>query len=103
MLLILKPAMHINIKNELISIFPQLDEFWEKIHPLLQHKIIPAKKMLLHEGDISDTLYIIIKGCFRLYFIKPGGYEFNSQFFFERQMVSSIESFFTGKPSRLYL
>lgn len=95
--------MHINIKNELISIFPQLDEFWEKIHPFLQHKIIPAKTILLQEGDTSDTLYIVIKGCLRLYFIKSGGYEFTSQFFFEHQMVSSIESFFTAKPSRLYL
>lgn len=95
--------MHINIKNELTAIFPQLDKFWEMIHPFLQHRIIPAKTILLREGDISETLYIVIKGCLRLYFIRPDGNEFTSQFFFEHQMVSSIESFFTGKSTRLYL
>jgi len=57
----------------------------------------------LREGDVSENLYIILKGCLRLYFIKKDGSEITSQFFFENQLVSSIESFIEKKPSRMYL
>jgi len=61
-------------------------------------KEIPAKTTLLQEGDISKYLYFIRKGCLRMWFNNDGK-DITFQFFFEKQAVSSIESFMNGKPS----
>lgn len=91
------------VKEKLISIFPMLKEHWEKAMPFIKERNIPSKTIILREGDVSENLYIILNGCLRLYFIKKDGSEITSQFFFENQLVSSIESFIEKKPSRRYL
>lgn len=59
---------------------------------------IPPKTTLLAEGEISKTAYLIEKGCLRLWF-NNNGKDVTFQFFFEGEVVSSIESFSTNKPS----
>ena len=65
---------------------------------LLKEVEIPAKTILLHEGDVSKYGYFIKKGCLRLWFNNKGK-DVTFQFFFENEAVSSIESFRTGEPS----
>jgi CRP-like cAMP-binding protein len=57
-----------------------------------------AKTMLLQEGQISRTMFFIEKGCLRTW-INNDGKEITTQFFFEGDSVSSIESFRTNQPS----
>ncbi|MBN8788108.1 MAG: Crp/Fnr family transcriptional regulator [Terrimonas sp.] len=59
---------------------------------------VPAKCTLLKEGDISKKLFLIEKGCIRVWYNKNGT-DLTSQFFFENQMVSSIVSFRKKIPS----
>ena len=66
-------------------------------------KEIPARTILLSEGDIATKLFMVARGCLRTYFIKDNDSEITSQFFIEGQMVMSFESAITGKPSRLYI
>jgi len=61
-------------------------------------KEIASKTVLLHEGDISNNIYFIKKGCLREWFNKDGK-DITFQFFFERQPVASIDSFMNQKPS----
>ena len=82
---------------------PPGDEGLERILSNGVIKEIPAKTILLSEGDIAAKLFIVVKGCLRTYFIKENGSEITSQFFIEGQMVMSFESATTGKPSRLYI
>src|SRR5476649_1996859 len=65
---------------------------------LLEEVEIPAKTILLHEGDVSKYGYFIKKGCLRLWFNNKGK-DVTFQFFFENEAVSSIESFHTGEPN----
>lgn len=46
----------------------------------------PKGKLLLREGDISDTCYFILKGCIRSYFIRDG-LEKTTEFYTEEQIV----------------
>jgi CRP-like cAMP-binding protein len=71
---------------------------WEQIRHLFQEVDIPAKTTLLHEGEISTRLYSIKKGCLRMWFNNDGK-DVTFQFFFEGQMVSSLESFIGKQPS----
>jgi CRP-like cAMP-binding protein len=59
---------------------------------------IPARTILLNEGEISRYGYFIRKGCMRLWFNNKGK-DITFQFFFENQGISSIESFRSGQPS----
>ena len=59
---------------------------------------IPAKTVLLDEGEIPKKMFFIEKGCVRVWF-NNNGKEITSQFFFENSTVSSIESFRKKIPS----
>jgi len=92
-----------DIKDKLITIIPELESRWNEIKNIFKVQKIPAKTTLLESGDVSKYQYIISKGCLRLFIIKEDGNEVTVQFFFENQMVASMESAFTGKPGRMYL
>jgi len=92
-----------SIEERLFAIFPMFSQYWDKIKPLVRVKNFPAKTTLLQEGDIAENLFVIIKGCLRLFFIKEDGSDYTSQFFFENDLVSSIESFIEKTPSRLLI
>jgi CRP-like cAMP-binding protein len=59
---------------------------------------VPPKTALLDEGKISRTMFFIEKGCLRTW-VNNNGKEITTQFFFEGDSVSSIESLRTNKPS----
>ncbi|MBP1673202.1 MAG: Crp/Fnr-type transcriptional regulator [Bacteroidetes bacterium] len=49
-------------------------------------KSFPKGKILLHEGDISNECYFILKGCVRSYYIRDGK-EKTTEFFTEEQFI----------------
>src|SRR5689334_22474424 len=53
---------------------------------------VPAKTDLLKEGDIAQKMFFIETGCVRVWH-NHDGRDITCQFFFEGNMVSSIESF----------
>ncbi|MGN0020750.1 MAG: Crp/Fnr family transcriptional regulator [Sphingobacterium hotanense] len=71
---------------------------WEIFREYFKEIDMPAKTILLQEGQISRTMYFIEKGCLRTW-INSQGKEITTQFFFEGESVSSIESFRTNRPS----
>lgn len=71
---------------------------WGKFEHLFKRLEVPAKTILLQEGEISRTMFFIEKGCLRTW-INNDGIEITTQFFFEGDKVSSIESFITNHPS----
>jgi CRP-like cAMP-binding protein len=82
------------------KILPDLD--WNKYLHLWRRLEVPAKNILLKEGEISRKAYFIEKGCLRLWFNNDGK-DITFQFFFENEGVSSIESFSKNIPSLFYL
>ena len=71
---------------------------WEIFSSYFKQVKVPAKTILLEEGKISKTMYFIEKGCLRTW-VNNDGKEITTQFFFEGDSVSSIESFRTNQPS----
>jgi CRP-like cAMP-binding protein len=72
---------------------------WTKFQNLFVEKEITSKTIVLHEGEIAHTIYIIKRGCLREWFNKDGK-DITFQFFFEGQAVASLESFFSNQPSK---
>lgn len=63
---------------------------WEKSPHLFIREEIPAKTLLLQEGQIAKKIFLIEKGCLRSWFNNDGK-ELTFQFFFEGQGVSSLK------------
>ncbi|KAF2326810.1 Crp/Fnr family transcriptional regulator [Flavobacterium ginsenosidimutans] len=78
--------------------FPLSEEKWNEYVGHFNRIEVPAKTTLLEEGEISKKLFIIEKGCIRVWF-NNNGKDLTSQFFFENQSVASIESFMKKFPS----
>lgn len=78
--------------------FPLNDSKWNEYTSYFNCLEVPAKTILLEEGEISKRLFIIEKGCIRVWF-NNNGKDLTTQFFFENQSVASIESFMKKIPS----
>lgn len=71
---------------------------WEIFRPYFKQVKVAARTVLLQEGKISRRMFFIEKGCLRTW-VNNDGKEITTQFFFEGNSVSSIESFRTNQPS----
>lgn len=92
------PASLSTILENFKDNFPVSPEKWKEYTSCFQRIQVPAKTILLREGEISRKAYLIEKGCLRVWFDNKGD-EITFQFFFENSTVSSIESFKKGTPS----
>jgi CRP-like cAMP-binding protein len=77
---------------------PAVLSAWKKYRHLWKVAEVPAKHLLLKEGDISRKIFVIEKGSIRTWFYHDGK-EISFQFFFEGDVVSSSESFRKHTPS----
>jgi len=84
--------------NQFRNKFPLADEKWNEYVGYFNRLEVPAKTTLLEEGEVSKKLYIIEKGCIRVWF-NNNGKDLTTQFFFENESVASIESFMKKLPS----
>ncbi len=78
------------------------EDKWQDYSSCFKRMQVPAKTSLLKEGQISKKLFLIEKGCMRAWY-NNNGREITLQFFFENDMVSSIESFRNKLPSLVAL
>jgi len=84
--------------NQFRNKFSLTDEKWNEYIGYFNRIEVSTKTTLLEEGEVSKKLYIIEKGCIRVWF-NNNGKDLTTQFFFENQSVASIESFMKKLPS----
>lgn len=87
-----------SVFDQLRHKFPLDDATWSAYTSCFQRMDVPARTVLLHEGEVSRKLFLIEKGCIRVWFNNDGK-DVTFQFFFENQPVASIESFRKEHPS----
>lgn len=78
--------------------FPINDDKWLEYISYFKRIEVPARTVLLQEGEISRKMYLIEKGCIRVWY-NHNGKDITTQFFFENSTVSSIISFKKKIPS----
>ena len=85
------------------SIYPLADEIKKAI--IANSEVIAVKKKtrLLNVGERCNTIYFIAKGAARIYYLNRDGKETNTWFLFEKELLISVYSFFTGNPSFEYI
>lgn len=91
--------MFIHYKNK----FPELSKLWDTYEGFQEKIHLPAKHVLLREGETAKYYYYIQKGGVRAYLRTNTGEEKTVQFFFETDGLSSFESFMRAVPSAFYV
>ena len=87
-----------NFFEKFRQLFPLPPEKWDEFVGFYHRIEVPARTVLLREGEISGKAYFIEKGCIRAWFSSKGK-DITFQFFVEDQSVSSAESFKKRVPS----
>jgi len=77
----------------------ELGEVMQTVTP----RKIRRHQYLLQEGDNSDFIGFVVKGCLRQFRIAENGQEHIMRFAEERWWVSDFESFLSGQPSKSYI
>jgi CRP-like cAMP-binding protein len=80
------------------SLFSTDEQQWTHFTSFFKRINVPAKTELLSEGEFPKKLFVIEKGALRAWF-NHNGKGITFQFFFENEVVSSIESFRKHTPS----
>ena len=80
----------------------QIRNAWKPYKSMWHSLAVPGKTILLKEGDFSQKLFKVIKGALRVWF-NHDGKEISFQFFFEGDVVFSVESFRKHVPSQFYI
>jgi CRP-like cAMP-binding protein len=88
--------------------------FFKHILPLKQHekdeiraiarqRTIRKRQFILQEDDVCKHYTFVVTGCFRMFSVDKKGVEHNIQFAAENDWISDIGSFFSEKPSKLFI
>ncbi len=80
------------------SIVPLSDELMQFLAEKLETKNYDSGDLLLHEGQVANNIAFIEKGMVRSYYFKDNE-KITSWFMKEGDVIISVESFFTQKPS----
>ncbi|KFF02563.1 Crp/Fnr family transcriptional regulator [Chryseobacterium luteum] len=64
---------------------------------------IKRRQMILQEGFVCKHYTFVEKGCFKMYGIDEKGTEHNLMFAAENDWVADLGSFYSGKPSKLFI
>jgi CRP-like cAMP-binding protein len=67
-----------------------------------ERKIIKKKAEVLTASDTAHEIYLILKGCMRLFYIKDG-VDISAYFFTEGMFAGAYDSFISRQPSRHYI
>ncbi|KFF10378.1 cyclic nucleotide-binding protein [Chryseobacterium soli] len=91
-----------------------LIEYFKKYLPLNSEEIvllaerikprnIKRRQMILQEGFVCKHYTFVEKGCFKMYGIDEKGTEHNLMFAAENDWVADLGSFYSEKPSKLFI
>ncbi len=88
----------IGLLNTLNNVTILSESLQDTIKSYLIEEQLPKKSLLLKAGQVSQRIYYIKKGFIRAYYNK-GNNEFTSWFMSEGDIIVSVYSFFSRKPS----
>src|SRR5882757_2501321 len=80
------------------SLIDLSEEGWKALNPALTTASYKKGDCLLQEGQVCNKLFFISTGYCRAFYRK-GDQEVNTNFFFESEIATNNESFWTGEKS----
>ena len=75
----------------------------EELSQRVKERKIKRRQFILQENDICRHYSFVTEGCFKMYGVDKSGKEHNLQFAAENDWIADLGSFYSEKPSRLYI
>ena len=91
------------ILEEFVKHLPFSDEEAALMETRAVTRKIKRRQTILQEGMVCKHYAFVVKGCFRMYGMDENGGEHNIQFAAENDWITDIGSFYSDKPSKLYI
>ncbi len=85
------------------GLLPLKEKEREELRTRVKERKIRRKHYLLQHDDLCKHYTFIITGCFRMFSVDQKGTEHNLQFAAENDWITDMGSFYSGKPSQLYI
>lgn len=93
--------------TKIFSVFDAIYKLTDDLKSAIQEdaEVIHLKKKtkLVRAGEIANSIYFIIEGAARVFYLDKNGNETTTWFLFENELLISVYSFYTGKQSFEYL
>lgn len=86
------------LRSYIHSLIDLSEEAWKALMPALTVAKYKKGHYLLQEGQVSNNLHFISAGYCRAFYRK-GDQEINTNFFFESEIATNLDSFWTGNKS----
>lgn len=91
------------LKSGLLNLYSAKDAYIYGMIEIVDQRFLQAMKadektIILKEGEVGRKMFFIKKGCVRIWF-NNNGKEVTTQFLFEGEVVTSLESFLNNEPS----
>lgn len=91
-----------NLLKYIHSLTEFSEESWQILLPALTKINIKKGEFLLKENEVCNSLFFIDKGYCRSYYLKDG-FEKNTAFNFEGEVVTNLKSFANGEKSDYFI
>ena len=88
----------VSLLNSLNKVTILSEKLQEQIISYLLEEHFTRKSIILKEGQVSQRIYFVKKGFLRAFYSK-GGNEYSSWFMGSGEIIVSVYSFFSRKPS----
>jgi CRP-like cAMP-binding protein len=75
----------------------------KELESKLFERNIKRKQFILQEGDLCQHYTFVVQGCFKMYKVDQNGSEHNLQFSIENGWIGDLGSFYSDKPSQLFI
>lgn len=75
----------------------------DELRSMMHERTIRRRQYILQEGDVCKAYTYVVSGCFRMFGVDQKGTENNLQFAPENNWIADIGSFFSEKPSKLFI
>jgi len=63
---------------------------------------LKKNQYLIKEGEVSQSVYFIISGYLRMFYVDDQGHEINYKFIEQQYFITDFQSFLTRRPSRYF-
>lgn len=89
--------------HQFSTFFPFSEEEKQLIDERTVMRQVKRKELILEEGYVCKYYSFVLKGCFKMYHIDDKGVKHNLQFASENDWIADIGSFYSEKPSKVYI
>lgn len=83
--------------------FPLNENERRELETRFSERKIKRRGFVLQQGDVCRHFTFIVEGCLKMYAIDQSGKEHNLQFVAESDWITDLNSFYSEKPSGVYI